>query len=575
MKKLSLLFLLLSLLFSCQPEDPIRLEDTELINLSFREPKDSFPANEPILLEVAAYRADNTPITKDPSLFDFYDGDGKLLSSDTLLHAAAGLYNVHAKLKKAQSNTLDYKVYDKDKPARVKLSFSVARDSFLTREPIQLQAAAYRKDSSLITNTLTDFHFLDHNGQTLTPPFQHSQEGDFYVYAVYKNLNSPVVSYQVHDRNKLVDSLSLRTDYYTFIADGETALSFAVDAFIRGEPIDQIDYRLIANGQAIEETFKTTLSGNYIISATVANCSSNGLEVVAKEAKNYSVTEVPVVFHIIHDGEAPGSGYNIAASTIQHELDKLNQTFRKASGTLGDNPNPTGIDARIQFVLAPTDPFGAPLAEPGINRFQRPGSNYSIKFWQEDWMWDVFWDPDFYINIWVGDTKDQYSWGSLPQTYCQYPLEGTGCTDYPEATYKQGIAFNKEHISNNGTTLTHEMGHVLGLGHVFNQATACQEDPDYCDDTPYYNRLAYENNINTYQQQRISCQGIEYLSDNYMDYYHGTRNTFTYEQRERMQHIIRHGRWRAQAASRSNARLQPRQMTRPAEAVDIRHLIIW
>lgn len=579
MKKVSLLIqlvLLAALVFSCLPEDPILLEDTAYITISFQHPKDSFPANEEILLKVAAYRKDNALVTQDPSVFDFYDGNGNKLLSDTLTHAMPGAFSVYANLKDIQSNPLDYKIYDKDKPARLTLSFYAARDSFLTKENIILKAAAYRQDSSLITSRLSDFQLQDHTGQILNSPLKHQDEGDYFIYAVYKNQNSPVLSYQVHDRNKLVDSIHLQADFYTFIADGKTQVNFNVNTYIRGNPIDDIDYTITANDQPIENAFKTTQPGPYSISTTVANKTSNRIALTAKPAKTYAVTEIPVIFHIIHDGEAIGNGYNIPRTTIEHELHKLNITFRKLSGSMGDNKNPAGVDAQIQFVLAESDPSGARLPESGINRVQRPGTSHSIKFWQEDWMWDVFWDPDYYINIWVGDTKDQYSWGSLPQTYCPYPLAGMGCTDYPEVYYKQGIAYNKEHISNTSTVLSHEMGHVLGLGHVFDQSISCRQDPDYCDDTPYYDRIAYESNIATYQQKRISCQGIQYRADNYMDYYYGANNTFTYEQRERMQHIVRHGRWRGlKAASQKNGRQQPQQIRRPAEEVDMSHLIVW
>lgn len=79
---------------------------------------------------------------------------------------------------------------------------------------------------------------------------------------------------------------------------------------------------------------------------------------------------IPVVFHVIHSGEAVGTGTNVSFAAIQSQLDVLNEDFRKILGTNGWNTNPVGADTKIEFCLAQRRPNGTafPASEPGVNR---------------------------------------------------------------------------------------------------------------------------------------------------------------------------------------------------------------
>ncbi|MBX2928193.1 MAG: hypothetical protein KF852_10190 [Saprospiraceae bacterium] len=90
------------------------------------------------------------------------------------------------------------------------------------------------------------------------------------------------------------------------------------------------------------------------------------------EGKNAkAILTVPIIFHIIHNGESVGSGSNIAATYVNAQLVQLNNDFRKIMGTSGHNSNPVGADTELQFCAALVDPNGNVLAEPGINRINR------------------------------------------------------------------------------------------------------------------------------------------------------------------------------------------------------------
>ena len=97
--------------------------------------------------------------------------------------------------------------------------------------------------------------------------------------------------------------------------------------------------------------------------------------------------------------------------------------------------------------------------------------------------------------------------------------------------------------------LAHELGHYLGLHHVFAETdNGTCEDTDYCKDTPSYNRSEYEQWLNNLDKQnkyqlkdlakRYSCEKGEYEAHNIMDYAYCFYNEITLEQRKRIRHIL-------------------------------------
>jgi hypothetical protein len=57
-----------------------------------------------------------------------------------------------------------------------------------------------------------------------------------------------------------------------------------------------------------------------------------------------TVVTIPVIVHVIHSGEAVGSGSNITAAQVKSQIDVLNEDYRRKPGTLGFNDNPIGAD---------------------------------------------------------------------------------------------------------------------------------------------------------------------------------------------------------------------------------------
>src|SRR6478736_975198 len=82
-----------------------------------------------------------------------------------------------------------------------------------------------------------------------------------------------------------------------------------------------------------------------------------------------TIITVPIIVHVIHNGEAVGTGANISQAQVQAQIAVLNEDFRRKAGTPGFNSNPVGADIEIEFCLSPVDQNGNTLAEPGIHRY--------------------------------------------------------------------------------------------------------------------------------------------------------------------------------------------------------------
>ncbi|MCB9232996.1 MAG: hypothetical protein H6581_15170 [Bacteroidia bacterium] len=112
-----------------------------------------------------------------------------------------------------------------------------------------------------------------------------------------------------------------------------------------------------------------------------------------------AVITIPVVVHVIHNGDAVGSGENISQAQVNSQIDVLNEDFRKMAGTNGFG---NGVDTEIQFCMATEDPSGNPLSEPGIHRVNMGQSSWTSNSSVETTLKpQTSWDPTRYCNIWV------------------------------------------------------------------------------------------------------------------------------------------------------------------------------
>lgn len=272
------------------------------------------------------------------------------------------------------------------------------------------------------------------------------------------------------------------------------------------------------------------------------NCSSN--DVISEqlpEDTTKTIYRIPVVVHIIHSGEEIGTGYNLSKERIINQLKTLNDDFRKKEGTLGYNTHPLGTDAKIEFKLAEINPNGKPTD--GITRVD---FNDVITDVDDDWLFDDlpyygYWDKKNYINIWVYPFKPNVILGQSSVPFVELP--GLNDAD-PDGT--TGILITTPHFgaseivggSNLGRTLTHEMGHFLGLEHLWGKIenANCTVYDDYCNDTPSVARRTGDCN----GALTVSCIGETVLTQNYMDYTKDAcMNMFTKDQVTRMRYVLK------------------------------------
>jgi hypothetical protein len=257
------------------------------------------------------------------------------------------------------------------------------------------------------------------------------------------------------------------------------------------------------------------------------------------------VYTIPIVFHIIHKGESVGSGTNISDAQVLSAVEALNRDYRRTNAD-GGIALGAGPDTEIQFCLASVDPSGNPTS--GINRVNGSsvsgyaangittggsGNELAVKALSN-------WDNRYYLNIWVvteiqnngADLANPnfFSGGILGFAYLPIPnIQFLGDRDGVVAlnlcvgndpTGSQGFRLWSAGLTNR--TLTHEVGHYLGLAHPFSDSnpSACS-DGDGIGDTP---NAQQANIFNCNATTNCSGQMIE----NYMDYAPETcQNRFT------------------------------------------------
>lgn len=251
-----------------------------------------------------------------------------------------------------------------------------------------------------------------------------------------------------------------------------------------------------------------------------------------------NILTIPVVVHVIHNGDAYGFGENIRDEQIISQITVLNEDFRRQAGTPGFNNNPVGADVEIEFCLAKRDPSGN--ATTGIDRVQLNNISYNSIGAVEAIKPSTIWDPNQYMNIWVVNL------GGGLLGYAQFPNSSSssffantdgvviGHTFFgSRAKYPQGTYFSPY---DRGRTATHEVGHFLGLYHIWGDNTNCivnatDSQQDFCLDTP----AASTANGECLTVDSCPSDPGNDMVQNYMDYTNDTcMNIFTQNQRTRM-----------------------------------------
>lgn len=227
---------------------------------------------------------------------------------------------------------------------------------------------------------------------------------------------------------------------------------------------------------------------------------------------------IPVVFHIVHNGDAIGSGENITDEQCISQIAAMNQHYMAQDINLYKVPAAFADrvgNCNIQFCLAKFDPDGNPTT--GIIRHQLSNTSWNDENTIDNTLKpSTIWDNKRYMNIWsVRMGGSLTSSGVL--AYASLPFFGADDQDGIVARYNTigttGTLMGTQVL---GKTVTHEAGHWLGLLHTWGTDDACGDAGDYVSDTPDQGDM----NFGCPTFPKISCNngpdGDMFM--NYMDY---------------------------------------------------------
>jgi Pregnancy-associated plasma protein-A/Secretion system C-terminal sorting domain len=186
------------------------------------------------------------------------------------------------------------------------------------------------------------------------------------------------------------------------------------------------------------------------------------------------IIKIPVVVHVVYNT----SDQNISEAQIRSQIEVMNKEFRLQHADTNKIPSvfrSLAADSYIEFALATVTPKG--YATNGIVRKKTDrymyGMDDKIKFSSTGG--DEAWDSDKYLNIWVGNlVSGVIGYSSV----FGGPKEKDGIVVLYSAfgnTGKLSGTYTK------GRTVIHELGHWMGLRHIWGDIT-CGNDG--IDDTP-------------------------------------------------------------------------------------------
>jgi len=255
-----------------------------------------------------------------------------------------------------------------------------------------------------------------------------------------------------------------------------------------------------------------------------------------------AVYSIPVVVHVIHDGDAYGTGENITDEQVLSQIQVLNEDYRKMLGTPGYG---AGVDVEIEFCMAQTDPNGNPTD--GIDRVNLGTAAWDQAGVEGTLKPNTIWNPDNYLNMWTarftGDLNGVLGYAQFPSNSGLTGLAANGGAATTDGVIMGYNAFGSSDIYpagvyaapyDKGRTATHEVGHWLGLRHIWGDGN-CTVD-DFCADTPVAGAANFGCPTGT---DSCPTNAGNDMIENYMDYTDDTcMNIFTQNQKDRMVTVL-------------------------------------
>lgn len=266
---------------------------------------------------------------------------------------------------------------------------------------------------------------------------------------------------------------------------------------------------------------------------------------LSSQGTHAPVYRIPVVVHVFHKGEPIGTGTNLSEERIKAQIDSLTADFRRTNADRVNTPAVFGAvaaDVEIEFVLAKQDPAGNPTN--GIIRIRGSKNSYRARANQPLIRSESYWPSEHYLNIFVMNLESLIGLAAFPRI----SISGI-FNDFDDFIF-DGVLVDYEYFGVNpdapafesrGRTLTHEVGHYLGLRHIWGDG-GCSAD-DFVSDTPladddngkYTSPCTFPNPDDT----RVCETGKPEMFQNYMDYTDDIcMNLFTIGQKMRMRTVM-------------------------------------
>lgn len=303
-------------------------------------------------------------------------------------------------------------------------------------------------------------------------------------------------------------------------------------------------------------------------------------------ARNSTVYRIPVVFHVLYNNDQQ----NFSDELIHDQLEVLNNDFRRMNADAGNTRDifaDVAADTEIEFYLAEKDPTGNPTS--GITRTSTDKASFieldinlileaifecgldtndpevaacieealanleiDLDLMKNETTGGISpWNTDQYLNIWCCNLAVDFM-GTESPFLLGYAYPPVGAPNWPDGSNPganvDGVVLHYQTVGRNhpnigalagladqGRTCVHEVGHYLGLRHIWGDGDCSMDDG--LNDTPAAgaNSQPTEAPFPTCDELHLkdSCEedNLPDMIENYMDYsIESCQNMFTADQ---------------------------------------------
>jgi hypothetical protein len=282
--------------------------------------------------------------------------------------------------------------------------------------------------------------------------------------------------------------------------------------------------------------------------------------------KSNALYTIPVVVHVVYNNAAQ----NIPDSVVLDQIRVLNEDYQRMNADTVNMRSDFEIvkgSPQIEFMLAQIDENGMPTT--GITRTNTATQSFGSLLLLGGDFTDLEkvkstangghdpWDQSRYLNIWVCNMSINIV-GQEVTALLGYATPPAGLPNWPPGSttgLSDGVVIQYQCLGSNnpnpldmgggnildvlGRTASHEVGHYLGLRHIWGDGDCTAEDG--IDDTPNADAQSSTDCNLTKNTCTDNIQGIDLpdMVENYMDYSaESCQNSFTQGQADLMHGVL-------------------------------------